>query len=53
VITETDSNGYWLIEGSLKPSSSGFIAVQFAQAVSDPSSTIADQGSFLEVSEQK
>jgi hypothetical protein len=55
VVKENAGNGYWLIEGSFTPSAGGggVVSVQFAQATSDVGRSTAEQGSYLEITEQK
>jgi len=52
VIVETVGDGWWVVDGSFSPTSSGFVTLQFAQAVSDPSTSRANFGSYLEIVEQ-
>ena len=50
--TETAGNGYWIVDGSFRTRVDGFVTLQFAQAVSDPVSSTAQQGSYIEIVEQ-
>lgn len=50
--TENVGNGAWVVDGSFRASASGFVSLQFAQAVSDPTPSTAQQGSCLDVTEQ-